>query len=192
MSNSRIIGTVTAAKRAEWILKAKSARASKSVKVARSEGRHKRGEERWAGQDRCLRERGSLRLQEALRQVRLVRDCAYCQRGWQGNAEYCHLKEGCTLLLWITGRGVSESPWIAGGSERVHSTDMPQDGSRQIGYCYAACRNCAGWCCKKKRTSRKKTQGQSREKTLPYCSKQVCCRRMREECEGLWLLDVNV
>ena len=69
-------------------------------------------------------------MQETLRQVRLVRDCAYCQRGWQGDTEYCRLKEGCFFFfaVWITGRGVSESPWIAiaGGSEHVRSTDVPQ------------------------------------------------------------------
>ena len=41
---------------------------------------------------------GSLRLQETLRQVTVVRDCAYCQRGWQGDAEYCRLEKGCVLL----------------------------------------------------------------------------------------------
>ena len=30
--------------------------------------------------------------------------------------------------MWITGRGVVESPWIAGGLERVRGTDVPQSG----------------------------------------------------------------
>ena len=45
----------------------------------------------------CKRERGLLRLQEMLRQVRFVRDCACCQMGWQGDAEDCRLEEGYVL-----------------------------------------------------------------------------------------------
>ena len=47
--------------------------------------------------ERYQRERGSLRLQETLRQVRFVSDCACCQRGWQGDAEDCCLEEGYVL-----------------------------------------------------------------------------------------------
>ena len=32
------------------------------------------------------------------------------------------------IAVWITGRGVSELPWIAGRSDHVRSTDVPQSG----------------------------------------------------------------
>ena len=32
------------------------------------------------------------------------------------------------VAVWITGRGVSELPWIAGRSDHVRSTDVPQSG----------------------------------------------------------------
>ena len=43
------------------------------------------------------------RLQEASLTVRLVRDRACCQRGWQGDTEDCRLEEGCLLLCGSPG-----------------------------------------------------------------------------------------
>ena len=56
------------------------------------------------------------------------------------------------IVVWITGRGVSESPWIAGGSERVRGTDVPQVGDR-----LDIVTDPARWCCKEKRATRKRT-----------------------------------
>ena len=39
------------------------------------------------------------------------------------------------------GRGVSESPWVAGGSERVRGTDVPQVGDRLDIATELACKN---------------------------------------------------
>ena len=53
------------------------------------------------------------------------------------------------VVVWITGRGVSELPWIAGRSDRVRSTDVAQNGEP------ARIVQNAGWCCKEKRATRK-------------------------------------
>ena len=37
-------------------------------------------------------------------------------------------KKRLFIAVWITGRGMSESPWIAGRSERASITDVPQCG----------------------------------------------------------------
>ena len=51
------------------------------------------------------------------------------------------------IVVWITGRGVSEPPWITGGLEHVCSIDVPQSGDRLD----IVTESLQGWCCKEKR-----------------------------------------
>ena len=64
----------------------------------------------------AARERGALsgpgslpkraRIAEAARDAETSETCkrlCYCQRGWQGNAKYCRLEEGCLLLCGSPG-----------------------------------------------------------------------------------------
>ena len=74
-----------------------------------------------------MRERGSLRLQETLRQVRILRDRACSKRSWQEYVELCRLEEGCASLSASPGEAHAEVlPWIIRRSEHACVTDVLQ------------------------------------------------------------------
>ena len=74
--------------------------------------------------------------------------------------------------MWITGRGMSESPWITRRSEHACITDVPQCGDKLDLERHARSVQNAGWCCKKKKVGHKnkdpEKEFRSRNKTLPY------------------------
>ena len=76
------------------------------------------------------------------------------------------------IAVWITGRGVSESPWIAGRSERARITDVPQCGETRYGEAAKGVQS-AGWCCRRRQEATEQgPRDRISEKTLPCRSKQ--------------------
>ena len=89
----------------------------------------------------AARERGALSgpgsLPERARIAEVARDAeasATCKKLCVMSEGLARRRIGLSLggrlfvAVWITGRGVSESPWIGGRSDRVRSTDVPQSG----------------------------------------------------------------
>ena len=120
-------------------------------------------ERRSLGAKVAARERGALSgprsLPERARIAEVARDAEAsetCMRSCVLPQELARRRRGLSLTekglfiaVWIIGRGMSESPWIAGRSERASITDVPQCG--ETGYRYGeAARNVqsAGGCCK--------------------------------------------
>ena len=91
----------------------------------------------------AARERGALSGPGSLPERARIAEVARDAEASESRKRLCVLSEGLArrrrilslggrlfIVVWITGRGVSESPWIAGGSERVRGTDVPQVGDR--------------------------------------------------------------
>ena len=91
----------------------------------------------------AARERGALSgpgsLPERAKIAEVARDAeasGTCKRLCVSSEELARRRRrlplGGTLFVavWITGRGVSELPWIAGRSDRVRGTGVPQVGDR--------------------------------------------------------------
>ena len=157
----RVDGRATTAKRAGGYFIAESARATRKAKVARSKGRRKRARSA---------ERTRIAARERARIAEVARDAEAsetCKRSCVLPEGLARRRRGLSLsvkrlfiAVWITGRGVSELPWIAGRSECVRITDVPQCG--EIGYGEAAKGvQSAGWCCKKTRVHRTRTHRQN-------------------------------
>ena len=105
-------------------------------------------ERRSLGAKVAARERGALSgptsLPERARIAEVARDAEAsenCMRSCVLPQELARRRRGLSLTekglliaVWITGRGMSESPWIAGRSERASITDVPQCG--ETGYRY--------------------------------------------------------
>ena len=99
-------------------------------------------ERRSLGAKVAARERGALSGPRSLPERARIAEVARDAEASETCMRSCVLPEGLArrrrglslskkrlfIAVWITGRGMSESPWIAGRSERASITDVPQCG----------------------------------------------------------------
>ena len=158
-------------------------------------------ERRSLGAKVAARERGALSGPRSLPERARIAEVARDAEASETCKRLCVLPEGLArrrrklslrgrlcIAVWITGRGVSRHGSPGDQSVRVLltcrnvETDWIRRGMQEV------CRMLDSAARRMKRGHKNKDPEigfWSREKTLPCRSKQVCCRRRREECDGL-------